>query len=702
MTSRVPESPLRRLVARQYGDVRRALVLREGLRATGRAAVILALGLALGVARPVGETLAWARLLAAAACVVAALALAVTNFLRARPSFDAYLERIEERFPMVRSWLRNALDFERHPPPHTSPELAGALAYETARRLADLPLATLRPPLEARRPLAAVAASLAVVIVLGLALPGRTERSWRTFLDPRAAAPPVRLEVEPGSVTVTPGVALAVRAHVWGTAARPRFLSGALPAVEATREGEGSSGERLWRFDLVQLTHALDYRVRVAAVESPRYHIGLAGTPQPVSFEVEIHPPAYARLPVQRGAATRGDLSALRGSRAQVEVLFDRDLASLEVAAPGAPPRAWVAVNPRRWRGEWVIREAGDYELHARAGVTPGATPGEGRYRYHVQPLADAPPILTVRVPGGDVDLPAGEQVPYEVLGQDDLGLTELRLQVRKDSEASWTNVPLARFPGEPREAQVAQRWDATSLALLPGQSASFRFLLFDDNAVDGRGVATSPTFELRFPSLAELYQSVDQRQESAQDALQKVADQAQELQKSLDKLARQTPGPPSAAAQTYERQEEVRSALERQQDLSRQIADASQRLRESLEQAAERHAFDEQLTRKLHEMAQLLDQIQSKEFKEALQKLQEALANRPQRPPQPGLQDWRRQNEELLKNLQRTLDLLKQLRQEERLQALAQRAQELKAQQDELNQRADQHTDDQARDALG
>ena len=693
MTSRAPDSPLRRHVSRHYGALRRALVLRAGLRAAGASAVIVALGVALGVAHPPGETLAWVRVLAALAGVTAALAFAVTGFLRSRPSFDAYLQRIEERFPAVSSWLRNALDFERRLPPHTSPELARALSVETARRLAELPLDTLRPALEARRPLGAMAVALVVVMALGAALPARTERSWRTLLDPRAAAPPVRLEVEPGSVTVTPGVALAVRAHVWGTAARPRLLRDGLPGeppadLPGASEGEGASGERLWRFDLVQLTRAMDYRVRVAGVQSPRYHVGLAGTPQPVSFEVEIRPPAHARLPVQRGAATRGDLSALRGSRALVEVLFDRDLASLEATAPGTTARSWSVLNPRRWRGEIAIRQAGDYELHARASAPPSEGGGEGRYRYRIQPLADAPPILTVRLPEGDLDLPAGQQVPYEVLGQDDLGLTELRLQVRKDPEAPWTNVPLARLAGGPREVHLAQRWDATPLGLLPGQSASFRFELFDDNAVDGRGVATSPTFELRFPSLAELYQSVDQQQESVQSTLERVVDQAQELQQSLDKLARQNPTPPPANAQSYVRQEEVKSALERQQDLSRQIDQAARQLRESLDQAAERRAFDDQLTRKLREVAELMNQIQSKEFKEALRRLQEALERMQPQLQQPGLQDWRRQNEQLLKNLERTLELLKQLRQEEQLQALAQRAQELKAQQDQRNQR--------------
>jgi len=700
MTTRAPDHILERLVSRHYAALQRALTLRHGLRAAGSTAAAITLAVVLGVAWPTGEPLAWARLLAVAGAGATAMALAVTGFLRARPSFAAYLERVEERFPAVRSRLRNALDFERRPPAHTSPELARALNEETSRRLAEVPLATLRPTLEARRPLATMAVALAVVAALGFAFPARTGRSWHTLLDPRTAAPPVRLEVEPGSVTVTSGAALAVRARVWGTTTRPRLLRDGSRADPATREGEGADGERLWRFDLTQLTRALEYRVSVAGVESPRYRVTLAGTPQPVSFEIEIRPPAYARLPVQRGAATRGDLTALRGSRALIEVLFDRDLAALEATVPGASARPWRALNPRRWHGEIAIRQAGDYELSAHAESERNEPAGEGRFRYQIQPLADAPPILTVRVPEGDLDLPAGQQVPYEVLGQDDLGLTELRLQVRRDADSRWTDLTLARFAGEPREARVGARWDAASLALLPGQSASFRFQLFDD-ADGGRGVATSATYELRFPSLAELYQDLERGQESVQGTLEKAADRAQELQKSLDRLARQAPTPATGSPRSFERQEEVKSALDRQQDLSHRIDEASRQLRDGLQQASERRAFDEQLTRKLRELAQIMDQIQSREFKEAMRRLQEALESTQRHPPDPGLQDWRRQNERLLKNLDRTIELLKRLRQEERLEALAQRAEELKARQDGRTQAAEQEAGEPAQRAL-
>ena len=247
-------------------------------------------------------------------------------------------------------------------------------------------------------------------------------------------------------------------------------------------------------------------------------------------------------------------------------------------------------------------------------------------------------------------------------------------------------DVPLSRFAGEPREARVSAAWDAAALALLPGESGSFRFVVRDNDRVGGPASATSPEFRLRFPSMSELYQNLDQRQASVQQSLQQVAERARELQKSLDQLQRQQPRPGMATPPQYQRSEEMRKALERQQELARQIDQAAQDTRQSLTDAAERQAFREDLQQKLREMSDLMRQIQSPEFHDAMKRMQEALEKMDAARMEESLPKLREQNKDLLKNLERSLALLKQMRDEERMDALAKRAEELKAQQDAMN----------------
>jgi len=314
--------------------------------------------------------------------------------------------------------------------------------------------------------------------------------------------------------------------------------------------------------------------------------------------------------------------------------------------------------------------------------------------------------------PEGDADLPTGSQVPYDVLVQDDLGLGDLRLQYRKEASQPWHDVPLATFAAEPREARVTAAWDAAALALLPGESGTFRFVVRDNDRIPGPGVATSPEFHLRFPSMAELYRNLDQRQDAAQQSLARVADQARELQKTLDQLQRLQPRPGMQPAPRYERTEEMRKALTRQEAIAQQIQKASDDVHQSTADAAERQAFQEQLQAKLHEMSELMRQIQSPEFRDAAQKMKEALERMDPSAMERELPRMRDANRDLMQGVERNLALLRQLRDEERREALARRADELKSRQDALNQRheelarpdaapRDGHSPQQQRDSL-
>lgn len=682
MTGHPPHTDLRRPLERAHAAVRRALVLRSGLKAASGALLALAAVVVLGVLLPLSPATAWLRLALFLAAALAVLGLALRRFLAEAPRFEGWLDQVEGRFPETRSWLRNALDLERRPDPHTSAELAGALRAETGRRLAGVPLGSMTPRLGAPRALAGAGAALAVLLASTALAPQATSRAWRTLWDPEAAAPPVALSVEPGSVTLSPGATLAIRARVQGTAAAPRLLGeGASPAPVLESDAKG---ERRWRFDLPPVTAPRDYAVRVQRTESPRYQVALAGEPQPVSFSIRLTSPAYARLPVQDGQATRGDLAALAGSRAAIEVMFDRDLEAVSAQLPDGRSAAWQAVTPRRWRGEVAIARDGEW------GLTAQAPTGVSRHRYRISALADAPPLIAVTTPEGDLDVPAGQQVPYDVQAQDDLGLSELRLEWRKGAEGPWSSAPLAAFATTPREARAAARWDASALSLLPGESATFRFVAFDNDAVSGRKRAESAEYKLRFPSLAELYAGLDDRADRVQRSLEKAAEQAKEMQKSLEQMQRQ-PQRGQGQPDPFQRAEEMKRALERQQQVSQRLEQAAEQMRDRASDAAEREAFREELQTKLREMADLMRQIESPEFKQALKRLQEAIEKADRREAEQTLPQMREQNREMLKNLERSLELLKQLREEERMEALGRRAEELKLQQDALNERHEQ-----------
>jgi hypothetical protein len=248
--------------------------------------------------------------------------------------------------------------------------------------------------------------------------------------------------------------------------------------------------------------------------------------------------------------------------------------------------------------------------------------------------------------------------VPLEVLAQDDLGLTELKLQYRTTPENPWADLPLASFPAHPRDARVQAHWDASPLALQPGQSADLPFVVFDDNAVTGRGRTMSPEFQLRFPSLADLYQNVEEKQTGAQNTLERVADQARELPEVAPTRCRASKRRKSRRpGANFERSEEMRGAMQRQQEIGRQIDQAAQQLQQSIEDAngAQRVRPGPHAQAEPGAAADGADPVARVQGRAA----QDAAGAREPRPPRTRAQmpEWRAENKDLVENLERTLD---------------------------------------------
>ena len=120
MTPRDSHPPLHRLLLTHWNAHRRARVMHAAVRAAAMAAALIAVAVIAGVARAGGEPWAWTRALSLVAALLFAVGRAVAKVRASSVGFDRFLEQIEQRFPDIRSWLRNALEFEQAPPVHGS------------------------------------------------------------------------------------------------------------------------------------------------------------------------------------------------------------------------------------------------------------------------------------------------------------------------------------------------------------------------------------------------------------------------------------------------------------------------------------------------------------------------------------------------------------------------------------------------------
>jgi hypothetical protein len=610
------------------------------------------------------------------------------------PDLRRFARQAEDRLPELRSLLVNALelapvaDGSRRAPGDTSPELAAALLAQAERRSRDSDFRALAPEALPRgwgRPLLVV---LALWVIAWVLAPGPLSRAGFGLLHPRAAAAAaITIDVRPGNVTLAPGATLEVQARVEGSAGTPTLSFVSLGHERRVRMRP--SGEaRSWTAAVEGISAAGAYHVTLGPVSSREYRVSLSGEAAPVSFEITYRYPAYTRLPGETQSATRADLTALAGSHATVVVNLDRAVSGVSWTLGSALRKD----GERRWVGETVLAGDRDYDLVIQDGAR------DDRRRYHIQTIADRPPILALSAPAGDMDLPPGGKVPIAASGADDFGLTDLSLAYETAAGAKG-RVPLAHWPDEPKDAQVQADWDAGSLGLLPGQSASYWLELRDNDRVSGPHVTTSAHFSIRFPTLSEVYKQIDDKQADASDKVQKALDEMRELSRQTDELKRDLQQNPrqSQSSSGWDKRQTAKEAADRQQEIADKMQQVADQIQESARQGAENQAFQQEMLSKMQEISKLVRELDSPELKDAIQKLQESLQQVDPRRMEASLQKLQRSQEELMKGLERTLELLKKVRQEEQLQAAAERAKELAQRQDALTKQSENKDADQA-----
>jgi hypothetical protein len=702
-----------------YAELRRSLIAAHGhtvkrwlLMGIGRTLAATALVLALAAACAVLWPQSWAAPIGAAAIVLTFLAVLTREVLlpiRRLPTVAQYTRAIDERYggEGERHEFLSALELgEPDSQSGVSPALVAALVAERATAAGRLDLDA--PGRRAFGRNWAILGAGALVVLLGLTfgLPSRMAGALAELSHPRRpSASPVTIEVLTGNLKVEQGSDVAVEARITG----PKPLA---PALHV-RRGAGvwrtvgvdsaSASAAVFRFVVPGVDTETRYRVAAGGASSPEYLIRVLEPLRVTSFQVEYHYPDYTRLGAETVQSADGAVAALRGTEARVRFTTSQPVRRGTIEIAGQAPQAISMSEPTRGELKIPIRAAGSYSI-ALERERRSEDPAGGTVRlgpYAITPTPDLDPLVVVLQPGQDSDVPGDMHVPVTVHAADDYGLSSISLHYSLEGGAPG-KVKIGKTTGYPREVTESSVWDVSGLKLLPGDLVSYYVEVYDNDTISGPKHARSQTFTLRIPTLSELYSEVGEEHKSAAESLKSVKDEGEELKQELERIAREMNKFPNA---DWEDRQEVSKAFERQQAMREQVEQLAKTLGESLSRLQNQELVDDEVLAKVSEIQKLLNQIGDPDLKDAFKRLSEQLAQLDPAEVQKALQDLTLTHQQLLQNLERTLEMLKQVQMEEKLDRAVQQAEEIAKQQDQINEglepkddrAADQKKDDQA-----
>ncbi|HEX5031087.1 MAG TPA: hypothetical protein VFX78_06495 [Candidatus Eisenbacteria bacterium] len=565
----------------------------------------------------------------------------------------------------------------------TSASLREVAVRAAAERAQGLPIERLRRWDQRGRWLAASGGVLLLLAVTGVLGGSRTPMVIQRIARP-ASAPiaPIKIRVEPGNREIEGGETVSIRAYVAGTPRHPKLLTRSgdgwkdasfddAPSAEGAR-----SGEHVYAATLRNVKEDVTYKIKIADQETPVFALSVRDLPRATGYRIRYDYPAYTGLKSEEAQAITADLAAPRGTRATIDVGTNRavdDAAILldgggRIAGSGGDHGAQLTV-PIRNDGRFSIR------LTDRRGRRALLGP------FELRAIPDRPPTVTVLSPGPVDDV--GHDMGTTILAgaTDDHGVRKILLRYKVREEAVKVETLHEEKAGA-RELAIRYGWALGSYGLLPGDEIEYQVGAVDGNAVDGPQTTWSDTRRLRFPSATEILANMERERSESIDTLEDVLKNVRDLQQKSEDLSRDVG---RTKELTWEQKQELQKNLEGQQRAKEQLDKVAEKLSQDAEKLSQSPLRSE-LVQKIEELHQLLSQIKDQSLLKSMQRLQEAMKKMTPQEMERALQNFQLSQDEVIKNLERTIEMLKQLKTEEMLEAASQRAAEMERRQLAVN----------------
>jgi hypothetical protein len=654
------------------------------LRAGAAGAAILAPSVLTLLAGPP----AWAAAIVSAAALVMAVAMTARHMLLpiARiPTLEGFAVRADALLGEGRNLAINALDLGRRLDAEQDSftrALMDAHVRETAGELSRVDLGGIGRPRHLGRWTALGGIATAVLAAALVAAPAPTLLAARRLLHPSLTEPAriVRFAVEPGDAEVDAGSDLTVTARVEGTRDVPHIRFAAPGAAWAAAAMSGVSearDARSYTFTFRKMDQDLAYQIAAAGRESDTWTVRVTEPPRVLGYRLTYVYPRYSGLPAETRVAASGDVSALAGTEVTLDIEVNDPESGGYLEIGGARLDLARASDSMGRVASFTVREPRRYRVHL--------TDRRGRDRFvspefAIEPVPDRPPALTVLHPARDIDLPEQMRVALAATAVDDYGLTQIVLQHQVGDRAPVRET-IARTSG--REWTGTRDWDLSALDLVPGDVVTYHLEVFDNDTVSGPKGTRSDTYSIRFPTVDEMYADLNEEREREIGDLEQVREDQRRLSRQFEEIARQLK---KGLEMTWERQKEIENAAREQQAVRQDLERVEKSLEETVAKIEKNDLANLDMVEKLQEIQDLLSQVQNEELKDALRKLSEAMQKMNRNDVQRSLEQMKGAQEDLMKSLDRTIEMLKRIRMEERLAQTVERVTEMLERQERIN----------------
>lgn len=431
------------------------------------------------------------------------------------------------------------------------------------------------------------------------------------------------------------------------------------------------SGDQRWKmvpadagfftYTFEALQNEIDFQLEGSGFYSGAYKIELVNRPELTQLKVSLTYPSYLQLK-PRELTNAGNLEIPEGTQVTWRIGgAHAQKASMLLGSIGTPSDMQLIDN-ELFTFTKGFRNPDEYTIV----LENDQSKNKDQISYSIAVIKDQYPQVVVD------NLQDSVLFKSILLGgsiSDDYGITSLKLnyQVLKGNNESPQLSKVIAIESNRQQQNFYYQWKIDSLDLQPGDKLVYHLQVWDNDGVNGRKSTRSSNYIFSLPSEEELKTDIVRQQQSAENKIDKSLQKARELQQAIDEAQEKLKGKQSLDWQDKKMLEDL---IKQKEKLDEAIK-ALQKENALLEQKKESFSEEsERIREKSEQIQKLMDQLLDEETKKQFHELEKLLQeNADVNQVQKMLDKMDRKEINLEKELERTLELFKQLQYDYKLE---------------------------------
>jgi len=461
----------------------------------------------------------------------------------------------------------------------------------------------------------------------------------------------------------------------------------------------------LYHFKIENVFHDYHYKAFVSAeyfweaweeVSTDKHRIYVTDRPTFDAFSITIIPPKYSGLKAEIQEGNLANIQGLKGSIIQINLQSNRPLKSSYLQINDSKKE--MKISGKKAVGNFKLEEEGQFTIHL---LDTRNIKNRDPVPYYLQILPDHHPIIDIILPEPMLELGNAMTIPFHLKIEDDFGFSQLQVgyEIKRPAFLKMDPyVSIFSIQGLDLDSisqEIFMEWDLSDFMLLPDDEVHYHFELYDNDDISGPKKTISKNFIARLPSLADLYEELEEEQSQVMEDVEYNLEALDELQEQLEKMELEAI---KTKALDWEQKQEIKAMMEKASEELKSLEKLSEAM-EAIQAKNEKHElFSEDLMDKFEELQNLVNDLIPEALLKNMEDLQKALNEMNMDKLQEAMENLSENMDQLEADLDRYLDIFKRLQAEQKMDEIAKRLERLTEQQDvldrDLNQTTDEKTD--------